>query len=145
MTLYMETTKISPETTVTQIQKVLGNYGAAAIRTDYMNGEVIALSFLLNINGQEIPFKLPCRWEAIFKALQKERKFRAYMKEKEDKEKAKRVAWRQILRWVEAQLALVDTEMVSMQEVFSPYIKIKGEKTLYECLEEINFKMLEYK
>lgn len=59
---------------------------------------------------------------------------------------AKRIAWRQILRWVEAQLALVETDMVKMQEVFMPYIQvnIKGQ-TLYEKLEESKFKMLEDK
>jgi len=55
------------------------------------------------------------------------------------------VAWRQILRWIEAQLALVDTEMVQIQEVFMPYLQMNTGQTLYEKLEETKFKMIEYK
>ena len=58
---------------------------------------------------------------------------------------AKRIAWRQILRWVEAQLALVETGMVKIQEVFIPYMLMDKGKTLYEKLEETQFKMLEHK
>jgi hypothetical protein len=143
-TLYMETTHIAAEQTVTEIQRVLGIYGAAAIRTDYENKEVTSVSFLLKIGAQEIPFKLPCRWEPIFNHLQKKR-IRRRKKEDDDRAQSKRIAWRQILRWVEAQLALVDTEMVSMQEVFMPYIQIGKGKTLYEHLIETKFKMLEHK
>ena len=40
-TIFMETTRIEPSQTVGEIQKLLGEYGASAIRTDYDNGEVI--------------------------------------------------------------------------------------------------------
>jgi hypothetical protein len=46
-TLFMETTKIEPSQTVGEIQKILGQYGASAIRTDYDRGEVIAVSFTI--------------------------------------------------------------------------------------------------
>jgi len=66
-TLFMETTRIEPSQTVGEIQKILGEYGASAIRTDYDHGEVVAVSFTINLNGDQIPFRLPCRWEAIKK------------------------------------------------------------------------------
>ncbi|MDD4980682.1 MAG: hypothetical protein PHC54_05390 [Candidatus Omnitrophica bacterium] len=61
-------------------------------------------------------------------------------------QQAKRVAWRQILRWVEAQMALVETNMVKIQEVFMPYIQmtISGQ-TLYEKIEQKGFIALEDK
>jgi len=90
-----------------------------------------------------IPFKLPCRWKPIFNVLDGRKKRKPYRRSIEAQ--AKRVAWRQILRWIEAQLALVETNMVKMQEVFLPYLLQKDDKTLYEYLEEKNFKVLEYK
>jgi hypothetical protein len=144
-TLYMQTTRISPEQTVAQIQRVIGMYGASAIRTDYDNGEVVSVSFLIMVDGREIPFRLPCRWEVIYQHIQRKRKQRAWKKETDDKLQAKRVAWRQILRWLEAQFALVDTGMVKTAEIFMPFIQVGVTETLYERLETSKFKLLEHK
>lgn len=142
----METTKIEPEQTVGEIQRVLGKYGAKAILMQYDKNEVTGVCFQINVNGKDIPFKLPCRPEAIYEVLLKRRK--KYHKDTKEKDisQAKRVAWRQILRWMEAQMALVETNMVKVQEVFMPYIQVHiGGKTLYEQLEEKKFKMIEDK
>ena len=143
--LFMETTKIDPSQTVGEIQRILGKYGASAILMEYKAGEVTALSFRVRIEGQDIPFRLPCRSESIFEFLYK-RKRRGTQSDRiieSMKAQAKRVAWRQILRWVEAQLALVDTRMVSIEEVFLPYMQnpMNG-RTLFETLSESSFKLL---
>lgn len=116
MTLYMETTKIPAEQTVSQIQELLGRYGASAIMLNYIDGKVSAVAFQVLFNGRPLPFQLPCRWEPIFQTLQRRRKTGRFSEEKKlaDVDQAKRVAWRQILRWIEAQLALVETDMVQM-------------------------------
>jgi len=142
-TLFMETTHIETAQTVGEIQRLLGNCGASAVLTEYENGEVIAVSFKVLFNGQHIPFRLPCRWQAILKTLQLRRKRRPY--KHSDEAQARRVAWRQILRWIEAQLALVETEMVQIQEVFMPYLQMNTGKTLYESLEDTKFKLIENK
>ena len=144
-TLYMETTKIPAGQTVGEIQRILGVYGAAAVMTQYENKEVVAVSFQIIFLDKTIPFVLPCRWEPIYNVLLKRRKRVKESDIAEFQEQAKRVAWRQILRWVEAQLALVDTEMVKIQEVFLPYIQvgIKGQ-TLYQQLEAKKFTAIGY-
>jgi hypothetical protein len=59
---------------------------------------------------------------------------------------AKRVAWRQILRWVEAQLALTETKMAKLHEVFMPYLIVDKGQTIFEKLESQNWKFqLEHK
>ena len=146
-TLFMETTKIEPEQTVAQIQRVLGQYGAGGVMTEYEKGEVVGVAFKIKIAGKDIPFRLPCRWEAVHSFLLT-RKKRMPSNEKGVAiiMQAKRIAWRQILRWVEAQMALVETDMVKIQEVFMPYVQVnlKGQ-TLYEKIEQEQFKMLEDK
>ena len=118
--LFMETTQIEASQTVAEIQRLLGEHGVSHVLTEYERGEVVSVSFKVN----NIPFCLPCRWETILKVLQSRRK-RVPDKQKIEQQ-AHRVAWRQILRWIEAQLALVETEMVQLQEVFLPYLQKKG-------------------
>ncbi len=145
-TLFMETTKIEPSKTVEEIQRILVLYGASGIQIDYENREITTVSFLIIIKGQEIPFRLPCKWDPIYDHLQKKRKTGKLKKQGEDKAQAKRIAWRQILRWVEAQLALVDTGMVRIEQVFLSYMQTGINETLYDRFEKADFKpMLEYK
>jgi len=151
--LFMETTRIDPQKTVGEIQEVLGKYGASAIRMDYQDGlmgrEVVSVSFTIEVNRDQVPFRLPCRWICVLDTLMSRirgERSDEYLEKKrgEYTPQAKRIAWRQILRWVEAQLALVETGMVKMVEVFVPYMLMDKGKTLYEKLEETQFKMLEY-
>lgn len=146
MALFMETTKIEPEQTVAQIQRVLGQYGVSAIQTEYDKGEVKAVFFKIKIADKDVPFRLPCRSEAVYQIIIGRMKKVREKRVGEYHAQAKRIAWRQILRWVEAQMALVETNMVKIQEVFMPYIQVNVEgKTLYEQLEGSKFNMLEYK
>lgn len=140
-TLFMETTKIEPEKTVAEIQQILGQYGASAVLTEYENGEVSAVNFKVIVDGNILPFKLPCRYEPVFQVLVSRKK--RIQGRSDYRAQAKRVAWRQILRWIEAQLALTSTKMVKIEEVFLPYMQGRGGKTLYEMISQSKFKMIE--
>ena len=48
-------------------------------------------------------------------------------------QQANRTAWRIIEERILAQMALTETEMVTVQEVFLPYI-LTGKQTLYQAL-----------
>lgn len=145
MKIFMETTKIDADETVAQIQKILGRYGASAVMTEYLNGEIFSLCFKVFVNGVAIPFRMPCRHEILQKMMMGNiKKFHTDTK-KRIQEQARRVAWRQILRWIEAQMALVETGMVKIEEVFMPYIQfdIKGQ-TLFEKISDGGFKGLPF-
>lgn len=127
-TIFMETTKKSPEQTVAEIQMLLSKYGAKQVMTSYNDdGFLSGMSFSILLNDTLIPFQLPCDHLPLWKRA--ERGETAYIR---DEQQARRVAWRQILRWIEAQLALVDLQMVKVEEVFLPYIITSSGKTLYE-------------
>ena len=51
-------------------------------------------------------------------------------------EQAERVAWRILKDWLEAQLALVQTEMVSLDCVMLPYMQADDGRTVYELYVE---------
>ena len=80
--------------------------------------------------------------EPILEAMRKDKKTPRHLL---NLEQARRVAWRQILRWVQAQMALIEVGMVDIKEVFMPYIMVSQEQTLYDQIKNKNFMMLSYK
>ena len=135
MSMYMETTKISAERTAQEISGCLIQSGASAIRQDLKEKRIVGLSFTLEVNGESVPFSLPVRVEPVFVRLQKKLSPRNRAKNAQSQlQQAERVAWRQLLRWIQAQVALIDTGMVDPQEVFMPYIQTGANQTLYEKL-----------
>ncbi len=140
--MFMETTKIPARRTAAQISEALADAGANAVLMEYANGDIEAVSFRLNINGQEVPFRLPVRVAAVVAILAKRRGLSMTGAGPKMRAQGARIAWRQILRWVQAQLALVQTNMVSAEEVFMPYMQIAGDsqgRTLYEVANEKGF------
>ena len=50
-----------------------------------------------------------------------------------------RTAWANIRDWVTAQMALIDTEMVRIEQVFLPYMVNKQGQTYFDVLKEKQF------
>jgi hypothetical protein len=137
----MATTKITPEKTVAEIQVLLAQRGAKRILIEYDNGEISAVSFILDYPGfteREIPFRLPNRWEGCLTAMKEHKRTPRHLC---NPAQAKRTAWRIILRWLLSQFAFIDSQMVKTIEVLFPYIQ-NGEFTLYEMMEKQHFKLL---
>lgn len=145
-TPFLSTTSISADRTAGEIQEMLGRAGARRVMTDYDDGEVVAVSFSIVIEGKEILFRLPVRWHNYFEVLKRmaQRKAKGRSVKPTDPEQAKRTAWRVAKAWLEAQLALVDSEMAALQEVMLPYLMQGKDQTLYEKLAQTDF-LLEYK
>lgn len=118
------------------IQKCLAQHGAQKLMFDYNNsGEVVALSFALQIDGRIIGFKLPARIdqvELVMKGVKRKNGGTLH-------EQAYRTGWANIRDWVTAQLALVDTQMARPEEVFLPYMTNKNGKTLFESIADNKF------
>ena len=143
----METTEIPAERTAGEITALLVAAGARRIAMDYgEGGKVVGMNFTLLVGGLPYPFKMPVRTESVQKIFKERRrqtmKWRAQEFEDKDREQAERVAWRQLLRWVQAQMAMVDAGMVQAREVFAPYLLEPSGRTLFEFLEETRFKAL---
>lgn len=121
------TTKIDPDKTCAEIGKILSKHGAMAVMTEYdkENHLVSALAFKINLNGNQIAFRLPADWRPVQRVLQEQGV-------KCDQMMAVRVSWRIIKDWVEAQMALVETQMVTTQQVFLPYAIMRDGRTLSE-------------
>lgn len=128
------TTIIAPEQTISEIQQLLSNFGVSAMMTEYDGRQVSAVSFRLEIGGKNIGFKLPCNWMSVRKVFDEQGVTKSILKHK-DKDldnQAIRTAWRIIYKWVDAQLALVEVNMVTIPQVFLPYSIMPDGRVLSE-------------
>ncbi len=112
------TTTISPIKTVGEIQEILARAGVTAVQLEYAGGEPTAVKFRIAIQDRFLDFRLPSRWQGVHKTLTRDTNIE---KRYRSEEQAKRVAWRIIKDWVEAQIALVQAGVAEMAEVFLPY------------------------
>ena len=132
MPLLNYTTSIAPQKSVMEIQEKLARAGASAIMAEYdTDGNVVALSFCLKDEaGRDIAFKLPTNWKPVYETLARQTVSARY----KTPEQALRVAWRITKDWVEAQLAIIETRMVTTAQVFLPYAITKDGNTVYEYI-----------
>lgn len=130
MALKNYTTTISANKTIGEIQEILSKHGANAIMTEYEDGEVVALSFKINTPKGEIGIKLPANIDKVMQVLKNQRRKNSQIKD--NREQATRVAWRIIKDWIDSQMAILETEMVEIEQIFLPYILNKNGQTLYE-------------
>lgn len=138
MAILNYTTTVDSFKTVSEIEKILVLHGANSIIKNYEGESIIGLSFMINTGAQQIPVRLPVKTNECFEILKKEKEH-GTKNIKATKEQAERVAWRILKDWVEAQMALLDIQMVRFEEIFLPYIETSGGRTIYERLQEKHF------
>lgn len=139
MAILNYTTTIDAFKTVSEIEYILMKHKAKSIMKNYDGESITGLSFLIDTGAQQIPVRLPVKVEECLEVLKREKKNSPRSNIKATKEQAERVAWRILKDWVEAQMALLDIEMVQLQEIFLPYIEIPSGQTIYQALENKQF------
>lgn len=138
MAILNYTTTVDSFKTVSEIERILMEHEAKLITKNYNDKSIVGLSFVINTGLQEVTVQLPARVAECLKVLEAE-KAKGTKNIKATKEQAERVAWRILKDWVEAQMALLDIQMVRFEEIFLPYIETQTGQTIYERLEERRF------
>ncbi|GAI90893.1 unnamed protein product [marine sediment metagenome] len=129
------TTKVPVSRTISQIQAKLVEHGARAVVMEYGDDRrVKALSFNVKMPNGELPIRLPINAAATLKVLQRQASDREIPAGYAKDDHAYRVAWRNIFHWISAQMALLETEMVKMEEIFLGYVITPGGQTIYEVM-----------
>ena len=140
MPLLDYTTSVPVSRTVAQIQAKLVEHGARAVMMEFGDdGRIKALAFNVKMPNGELPIRLPIDAAATLRVLQRQADNREIPTGYAKDEHAYRVAWRIIKDWVEAQMSLLETEMVRMEEIFLPYIITPGGQTIYQVMVEKRF------
>lgn len=135
MPLLNYTTTVAVDKTVAEIQRILVAHGARSIRLDYEAGNPSALSFLIETRFGPRSVRLPANVEALWKVMTAQHKEGKIPRRFVSREQAARVAWRIVKDWLQAQLAIIETEMVGFDEVLLPYLlDERTGKTVYQVL-----------
>ena len=132
MAILNYTTQIDANKTVGEIQSILARKGANQISIEYDEGLPAALKFQILYQEQPVFFRLPCNVEGVYSSLCRAK----VPSSKRTKQQARRVAWRIIKDWIEAQLAIVESQQAQMTEVFLPYALDNQGNTFFQAFTE---------
>ncbi len=150
------TTKIPVETTIAEIEKMLAESSAQKILKEYDNDSNIqSITFVIGTSKGNLSFKLPMNVDAVMQTLENQsgeyrrqtpreggygKKVRVISRNMINIDQARRVGWRIIKDWLEAQLALYFLQMVKIEEIFLPYMyNEKTGQTMFQLLENRGF------
>lgn len=130
------TTDVPVNKTVSEIHLMLADHGAKRILFDYgADSKVTAISFTIETPTGEQAVRLPANVERVREVLRQQKnnpRNRNRSQIDDSRDQAERVAWRIVKDWLAAQLAILETEMVDVQQVFLPYFLNRQGQTLYE-------------
>jgi hypothetical protein len=144
-------TNIGLERTIAEIEKILAKHGARAILKEYdVSGRVTAVNFIAEVfEGQSVPFRLPLDVQALMEVINhqidhpQKHEGKIEHKYKNDMDYARRVGWRIIRDWVDAQMTMIDLRQVTIPQVFLSYAyDSTDQKTFFQKMTEGKFKNL---
>ncbi len=141
------TTTIAAEKTVSEIQSRLAQAGASHILHGFdKDGRPNELSFRIQTQFGVLTFRLPAHVEAVQAILQRQcqsKRRSPYssrpLPKTASREHASNVAWRILKDWVEAQIALMRSGMITVEQAFLPYCQGPDGQTVYESLRDRKF------
>lgn len=119
--------RVGYQQTINEIQTRLIKAGAKKIVFDYEGELPISITFSYPFKGELIFFSLPIRFNGIIKLMK-------IQKIAGDDEHAINMGWRIMKDWIVAQLALVDSEVAELPEVFLPYAITNNGDNLYDFI-----------
>lgn len=121
------TSTVDAYTSLGEIQGALAKQGACKIMIDYNDqGKPVRVVFGLNTPKGQQAFTLPANVDGVLEVFKKQ-------KIKADRAQAERTAWRNIRDWILAQVAIIESGMVTPDEVFLPYLTDGKGQTLYQA------------
>lgn len=134
------TTGINVMKSIGEIQGCLVAHHARAIMINYGDdGIPESLSFSIETSDRQMGFRLPSNITGVLMAMKKQKLSARFV----NRDHAARVAWRIVKDWVVAQIAILEAEMVTIDEIFLPYLLTDGNITLYQMMLDKGFPMLE--
>ncbi len=120
------------------IQQALAAHKARKIQLEFDDeGNATSIQFVLVLHGVNYTFRLPARFENVRKLVAESYRNsgKGISGDRLD-EQAYRTAWANIRDWVSAQMAIIDSGMVKMEEVFMPYLLVEENMTMFEVFEQ---------
>jgi hypothetical protein len=140
-------TSIAAEKTASEIMTLLARAGATAILSEYgapnqpgEPGKLAAVSFRIKTEFGVLTFRLPANVDGVSAVLMRSTSIPRALRN--SRAQAQRVAWRIILHWLDAQLAMIAAGLVDLEQVFLPYAQDVAGVTVYDRIKDSRFKFL---
>jgi hypothetical protein len=131
------TTTVDAAKTVAEIQRKLVAAGARSIMVDYdEEGSPSALAFRIVGAVGDQAYRLPVNAEGVFRALTRQADAGEVRRTFVSRKHANRVAWRILKDWLEAQLAIIEAGMTTLDEVLLPWMLSPSGRTVGELYAE---------
>ena len=133
-------TEVAAEKSAFEIETMLIENGCEKIAKEFESGRIKSIYFQIATPDANVPFTLPVNVDAIYQMFYNEKKASPRFwqmdqtKERRLRDQAERTAWRIIWHWLKSQLALIQTQMVTVTQVFLPYMLVAENETLYQRL-----------
>lgn len=125
-------TRIPAKRTAQECLSLLAEAGADAVAAQYMAKQPVGLSFRLTTPGGKRDFAMPINVDGVHKMLQRADLGSRSGPQWRSRDHALNVAWRVVKDWLEAQLAIIAAEVVTLDEVMLPYLQVGDGRTLYQ-------------
>lgn len=142
MNLKNYTTEVPANRSIDSIEKLLIDLRCTNIMKEYEHpsGRCKALSFILEVDGMKLPFKLPANTEKVFKWLKKKK---PTGNEKNLREQAERIGWKQQFELLHLQLSMIEMNQLETLEALLPILyDVKADKTYYDKIKDGGYKAL---
>lgn len=125
-------TKVDVAQTSGEIIGVLARRGVRAISTLYSeDGQAEGIGFTMRTDYGDRYFELPVRTEGVWLAMKDDKGVPAQYR---NRAQAEKTAWRIAKDWLEAQSALIDAGLATLDEVMMPYLSTGDGQTLYTVM-----------
>lgn len=128
------TTEVDAAKTCGEISGMLAGKGARRVQVDYdEQQQPSAISFVYPVHSIPVFFQLPCNVEGVLKCLKTQK---GVPWSAQNKDQARRVGWRILKNWLEAQIAIVEAGAAQFAEVFLPYAMQQDGQTMFQLFDE---------
>jgi hypothetical protein len=127
-------TTVDSSKTAGEMSALLSKHGASRVTVTFEEERHVGLEFTLVTPHGDREFALPINVDAVNQLLERQYRTRKIQRRYASYEQAERTAWRVAKVWLEAQLALIEAAMASLDEVMLPYLLYDEDsqrKTLY--------------
>ena len=136
------TTRIDAAKTAGEVQNMLARHGATQVMLDYDHGRPVGVTFAIATELGARTFRMPVDVDQMRQLLVQQdrdgklRNAKMSQQERTSAEHAARVGWGVVKDWLEAQLAIIETRMVQIDQVMLPYLLVDQNRSLYAAYRE---------
>lgn len=128
------TTSIAVEKSMGEVIGTLTRRGVTRISTVFDDdGAPAGIAFTMKTDYGVREFELPVKVDGVLRAMTADPKI---PRSQCNQQQAARVAWRIAKDWLQAQAALIDAELASLDEVLFPYMVANNGMTAYAIMRE---------